>query len=266
MHMSILVRRLLCLVALLWLVGCKEVLYSDLPEGQANDMVEVLAAAGIEASRERDKSNVYTVLVDEAHIAAAITILKNNGLPRESFQTLGDVFSAEGIVGTPFEERARFIHAMNQELSYTISDIAGVRRARVHVMLPEQTRFRTVEDPARASVIIHVERDFEAEEFVPTIKNLVVHSVANLEYEDVAVAVFPAGGPVVTDTSAAPVAGGSPAEAGTADMLGIAMPRGSAASVVRLDALLFILAAGFVLWMMLSGIVRRLGLTWRRNG
>ncbi len=187
----------LILVAALSLMGCKEVLYSGLDENQANEMVSALAASGVSASRERDKKGIYSVLVDETMVATSITLLKNQGLPRERFQSLGDVFSAEGIVGTPFEQQARFIHAMNQELSHTVTSIDGVRSARVLVTSPPRGRYEQTAPAASASVVIHYEADFDERKYVSTIKTVVAHSLPNLGYEDVAVAMFPAGGPAV---------------------------------------------------------------------
>lgn len=187
----------LILVAALSLMGCKEVLYSGLDENQANEMVSALAASGVSASRERDKKGIYSVLVDEAVVATSITLLKNQGLPRERFQSLGDVFSSEGIVGTPFEQQARFIHAMNQELSHTVTSIDGIRSARVLVTSPPRGRYEQSAPAASASVVIHHEADFDERMYVSTIKSVVAHSLPNLSYEDVAVAMFPAGGPAL---------------------------------------------------------------------
>lgn len=259
--------RFATLVVIVLLSGCKQILYSDLTERQANEMVAVLASAGIESSRERDKKNIYAISVDESQIAVAITILKNNGLPRETFQNLGDIFSADGIVGTPFEERARFAHAMNEELSHTISEISGVRTARVHIMLPEVTRYSTDEDPARASIVIHVDSDFSEGEFLPTIKNLVAHSVANLEYENVAVAVFPASGPVIVLEPASSAGHGS-AEAGTylqPQIQGVPFPTATS-QAVNLNIALLVLGAVLILWTMILRTVGRMRIRWRGNG
>ncbi len=186
--------RAFLLLGILLVAGCKEVVYSGLSEVEANEMVAILEASGISSGRERDKDGVYSLLVEGADVAPAITILKTEGYPRKKFRSMGDIFSAEGIVGTPFEERARFIYALNEELSRTISTISGVRSARVHIMLPATSRFDRDAKSSRASVTIHFEEEFAAQQFVPTIKTLVAHSVPNLEYENVAVALFPVGG------------------------------------------------------------------------
>lgn len=197
-------RRIVAAAALcLALAGCKEELYSELDEAQANEMVSVLAASGIAAGRERD-DDVYAVLVEEADVAAAVTLLRTEGLPRARFQSLGDVFSSEGIVGSPFEQQARFIHAMNQELSNSVTSIHGVRSARVLITAPPKDRYARESPAASASVVIHHETNFDADAHVSTIKTMIAHSVPNLEYDAVAVALFPAAGPEFEPTTARP--------------------------------------------------------------
>ncbi|MEL6639704.1 MAG: type III secretion inner membrane ring lipoprotein SctJ [Pseudomonadota bacterium] len=187
----------LCLLAV---SGCKEVLFSNLDEIQANEMVAVLAVAGIGSSRERDKDQSYSVLVEGAHVATATTILRNEGFPRKNYESLGDVFSAQGIVGTPFEQQARYVHAMNQELSHTISTIHGIQSARVLVTAPVRDRYAREDPKATASVTINYEPSFDAEHNVSRIKMIVAHSMSNLAYDDVALALFPTATPTVQVT------------------------------------------------------------------
>jgi type III secretion protein J len=192
------VRKLvLVAVCCIGLSGCKEVLFSGLQEIEANEMVAILAAAGVEASRERDKENVYSLLVAEEDVATATTLLRTQGYPQPKFQSLGEVFSAEGIVGTPFEQHVRYIHAMNEELSRTITSISGVKSARVFITSPPKDRYEREAPPASASVTINYEAGFDAEAEVSKIKTIVAHSVPNLDYDDVAVALFQALGPNV---------------------------------------------------------------------
>lgn len=196
-------RGALAVLALLALTACREDLYTGLDEGQANELVAVLAASDIAAWRERDKKGVYAVRVDGPDVAQAIGILQARGLPREKFQALGDVFTAEGIVGTPFEQQARFNHAMNQELSGMITSISGIKSARVLVTAPPVQRYQREAPRATASVVVHHGPDFATTRYASTIKSIVSHSMPDLEYEDVAVAFFPVGGPVVVETAAA---------------------------------------------------------------
>lgn len=181
----------------LTLAACKEDVYSNLAEREANEMVAVLSAAGIAPSRRRDKDGAYALRVEAADVPAAITLLREAGYPRETFQTLGEVFNAEGVFGTPFEQHARYIHAMNQELSSTITAIDGIRSANVLVTAPPRGRFDREAPRATASVAIHYENGEDIRPDLSSIKMLVAHALPNLDYDDVAVALFEAGGPIV---------------------------------------------------------------------
>lgn len=192
-----------CAVLFCFLIsGCKEVLYSNLAEGEANEMVAVLAASNIPTARERGKKGDYAVLVDSENVALAVTVLKNAGYPQTQFLSLGDVFSTEGIIGTPFEQQARYLHAMNEELSHTITSINGIRSARVLVTSPPRGRYDRELPAARASVTIHYEAGTNVQELIPSIKLVVAYAMPNLKYEDVAVASFPAGGPDIAFSDA----------------------------------------------------------------
>ncbi len=183
--------RVILLVALFAVAGCKEVLYSDLSEREANEMVAVLEAGGIAAGRERSKDGIYDITVDEALVASAVNLLQAAGYPKQRFQSLGDVFAGDELVGSPFNERARFMHAMNEELSRTIGEIEGVRSARVQVMIPAEDKYDPTPPAATASVAVMYDQRRDLSADVPVIKTLVAHSVPNLSYDNVAVALFP---------------------------------------------------------------------------
>ena len=176
------------------LAGCKSELYSALQEREANEIIATLATAGISATRDGSKEGAYAVQVDGGSIADATRILTAKGLPRAKFESLGKVFQSGSMVATPLEERARFMYAIDQELSHSISQIAGVASARVHVMLPEQSPLDSKKDRPRASVFIYVNPGADIRSEISTIKTLVMNSVNDLAYEDVAVALFAAAG------------------------------------------------------------------------
>jgi type III secretion protein J len=201
----------LLLVAALLLSACKEDLYTALPEREANEMVAVLAAQGIVSSRERDQDGAYALRVEAADVPAAITVLRDQGYPREAFQTLGDVFNTDGAFSTPFEQHSRYLHAMNQELSATITAIDGIRSARVLVTAPQRERFDREPPRATAAVAIHYEAGQDIRAMLPQIKTLIAHALPNLDYDDVAVALFEAGGPAVDTSPASRVADGTTA-------------------------------------------------------
>jgi type III secretion protein J len=182
--------RYLLFAGLLVLAGCQSELYSNLAEREANEMITVLAASGISASRTTDGKGTFGLTVSRSDFSSAVATLSEQGLPRENFGSLGKVFSSDKLVSTPFEERARFMHALNQELSDSITRINGVVSARVHLMVPEASPFDKNRTPPRASVFIYQKAGTDLSVKVPVIKNLIVNSMENLEYSNVEVALF----------------------------------------------------------------------------
>jgi len=182
----------IALAGALFVSGCQSELYSNLQEREVNEMISVLASAGIDASRTDDGKGNFSITVDRSQLSAAIGTLSEKGLPREKFGSLGKVFNSDKLVSTPFEERARFMHALNQELSNSITRIDGVASARVHIMVPEASPFEKTKTPPRASVFIYQEPGSDLKSSVPIIKNLIVNSLDELEYSFVEVALFDA--------------------------------------------------------------------------
>lgn len=186
-----LAKLVLCVVVLA-AAGCKEILYSDLSETEANEMVAALAAFNIGSTRTRDKDGIYALNVDSSYVADAIVILRAEGYPREKFATLGDVFNSDGIISTPFAQHARFIHAINQELSHALTSVSGVRSAKVLTTIPVPARYDRTLPSATASVTIHYESDFDVQANVSNFKRMVAAAVPNLDYENVTVSLFKA--------------------------------------------------------------------------
>jgi type III secretion protein J len=185
------IQRALVLLAALLLSACETELYSNLDQRQANEMVATLQQHGIPAQRTAVKGGQYTVVVDKARFAESITILKDAGLPKQEFETMGQVFKKDGLVSSPTQERAQMIFALSQELSRTVSEIDGVLSARVHLVLPENDPLRQQLVPSSASVFIRHRSNARVGNLVPQVKMLVANGVAGLAYDKVSVILVP---------------------------------------------------------------------------
>jgi len=78
-------------------------------------------------------------------------LMRENGLPRERFAGMGQVFKKEGLISSPLEERARYIYALSQELSNTLSKIDGVLAAKQFLTFAGGSPFQ----PAVAHALRH---------------------------------------------------------------------------------------------------------------
>jgi len=185
------VQRALVLLVALLLSACEAELYNNLDQRQANEMVGTLQQRGIPAQRVAVKGGQYTVVVDKGRFAESIAILKEAGLPKQEFQTMGQIFKKDGLVSSPLQERAQMIFALSQELSRTVSEIDGVLSARVHLVLPENDPLRQQLVPSSASVFIRHRSNTPVGNLVPQVKMLVANGVAGLSYDKVSVVLVP---------------------------------------------------------------------------
>jgi type III secretion protein J len=183
---------ILVLVTLLVLTGCKVELYSDLNEKEANEMLAILLQTGIDGNKIAGKEMTWGLHVDKADIARAVAVLQQAGYPKDRFVSIGDIFKKEGLVSSPLEERVRFIYALSQEISETLSHIDGVLVARTQIVLPKNDPLSDNLQPSSASVFIKHRPESDLEENIPRIKKLVVNSIEGLTYEKVTIVLFPA--------------------------------------------------------------------------
>jgi len=222
------------------LVACKEPLYTQLNEQEANEVFAVLARAGIEAEKNAVGEKGWGIGVYPSDIPAAMDALNAAGLPRSRFANLGDMFKREGIVATPTEERVRFMYGVSQELSNTLSDIDGVISARVHLVMPQNDPLNEKNKVASASVFIKHRIDVDLQPMLPAIKSLVLRSVEGLTFDTVFVTFFPAERP--TASSAASI---------QAPLLGMRLPSSLATWLNPLLALLGLVCAALAAYTLL---------------
>jgi type III secretion protein J len=185
--------RLLCaLLVFLCLAGCGIELYSNLTEHDANEMIAELSRGGIRASKESPDGKTWSVKVTEGDMPRSLERLKAAALPREKNASMGDLFQKDRLVSTPSEERVRYVYAVSEELSRTLSQIDGVVTARVHVVIPANDPLATRVQPSSASVFIKHRANVDLQYLTASIKNLVVKSIEGLTFENVSVSFFPA--------------------------------------------------------------------------
>lgn len=188
LRLPVLLRRALILLLALSLVGCgNEDLYTNVTESDANTMLGLLIARGISATKRPVKENLFAVAVPRDQFASAVDILKWYGIPKETFDGIGEMFPKTGLVSSPSEERIRFMHALAGNISEMLSNIDGVITARVILVLPSNDPYTNKNNPASASVFLKIRPGFDTTTQIPQIKQLVMNSVEGLSYDKVAV-------------------------------------------------------------------------------
>ena len=175
--------RLLALTVIA-LTGCgKTELYSQLDEQQGNEMLALLLQNNISSEKQTEKENRVSLHVSSDKIPAAMELLRKNGFPKDKFSTMEDLFNADKLIASPYEDRTRYVYGLSQELADTLSRVDGVMTARVHLVIPAV---------ASAAVFIKHNPNYDLDGHIPQIKSIVASSIENLDYQAVNVALFPA--------------------------------------------------------------------------
>lgn len=129
------------------------VLYADLSLRDAQAVIQRLDQDGARYTL-RDSGGRVAVLAPRSDAARLKTLVAADGL------TIGggvgyELFDKDDSFGaTTFQQNINRLRALEGELSRSISSIAGVRAARVHLVLPERELFSRDRKQASASIVI----------------------------------------------------------------------------------------------------------------
>lgn len=224
-------RRYAALLPLLAAACADEVLLHRLDEAQANQVMLALGDAGVEARKAKDEGDeaAFAVAVRTPDAPLARRILSAGDLPRTRIPAFTEVLGASGLVPTPLEEHARYLHALSGELARTLEALDGVTGARVHLALPVADPLRPdARRSPRASVLLRCRPEARAriEALADGIRRVVAGAAEDLDPASVSVLVAEA------HPGPAPAAAGSGRSrswlAGSALLLSIVLGAGAA--------------------------------------
>ena len=122
-----------------------------LPETDKQLAIETLKAGNFDPQVD---NNTGQIMVPGDKYQEARMLLASKGLPRTEAQGMDTLKDMPAMTTSQFMEQVRYNNAMEQELAKTISQIAGIRSARVHLAAPKQSVFVRDRVPTKASVII----------------------------------------------------------------------------------------------------------------
>ncbi len=160
-------------------------LYTGLETKDAGDVTAKLKEAGIPYEVQEGKDGA-TILVPKQKVHDARLDLATQGLPRghKGFELFDD--SKLGV--TEFQNRVNYLQALQGELTRTIEQIEVIEKARVHIVLPEDSLYKKNEKPATASIMLRLypEKTLSKKE-IRGITNLVAHSIQGLLPENITI-------------------------------------------------------------------------------
>lgn len=160
-------------------------LYTNLETKDAGDVVNNLKETGVPYELVEDKRGA-TILVPATQVHNLRLDLAAQGLPRgnKGFELFDD--SKLGV--TEFQNKVNYLQALQGELTRTIEHLGSVEKARIHIVLPEDSLYKKNEKPATASILLMLKP--EAQLTKPEVKgivNLVSHSVQGLTPENITI-------------------------------------------------------------------------------
>ena len=154
------------------------VLFSQLDDAEAAAIVERLKA---EKTPYRLADNGRTVLVPAESIHEVRLALVAEGAPIGGGVGF-EIFDDQGLGATEQSQRVSYQRALQGELARTIAALDDVRRARVHLVLPESTLFERDRQEPRAAVTLNIHSGTGLErEQIAGVQRLVAASVAGLD-------------------------------------------------------------------------------------
>lgn len=128
------------------------VLFSNLSDKDGGDIVAVLQQQNV-PYQFSDTGNA--ILVPAAQVHDVRLRLASQGLPKGGLVGF-EVMENQKLGASQFLEQINYQRALEGELARTISTIASVKGARVHLAIPKQTSFLRDEQKPTASVLINM--------------------------------------------------------------------------------------------------------------
>lgn len=131
-------------------------------------------------------SNGTTILVPAKDVYRIRLDLASQGLPRgnKGFE----LFDQNKFGATEFQNKVNMLQALQGELARTIEQLSEVEKARVHIVMPEDSLYKKNEKPASASIMLKLRPSAQlSRDQVKGIVNLVAHSIQGLKAENITV-------------------------------------------------------------------------------
>lgn len=160
-----------------------ETLYTGLDRQDVGRISQALGDAGVAFDVSADGG---AVLVPVGETARARMLLAEQGLPRSASSGY-ELFDTMGSIGlTSFMQEVTRVRALEGEIARTLQAIAGVKAARVHIVLDESGSFRRSARRPSASVLLRTE-GVDAVTLAQSVRHLVAAAVPAMTAEEVTI-------------------------------------------------------------------------------
>ena len=128
-----------------------------------------------------------TILIPQQFVYEQRMKLASNGIPKSS-KVGFEIFDTKDFGATDFDQRIKYLRAIEGELARTIESLSPIQKATVHLAQPEKTVFVSQQTPPTASVVlVYKPSQTLTPKQISGIKNIVSSAVPNLTVENVEV-------------------------------------------------------------------------------
>ncbi|MGB9771290.1 MAG: flagellar basal-body MS-ring/collar protein FliF [Candidatus Kapaibacteriota bacterium] len=159
-------------------------LFTQLDPTEAGKIVEKLKEKKIQYKLE---DNGTTILVDKNKVYDTRISIAAEGLP-ESGVVGYEIFDKTNLGMSEFVQKLNYRRALEGELAKTIGSLSGVKKARVHIVIPEKALFAAEQKQPTASVTLQLAGENALSRLnIRGIQNLVASSVEGLTPNNVTV-------------------------------------------------------------------------------
>lgn len=161
-----------------------KLLYTDLTKEDAATISQLLKSGNIAFQMDDDGKSIY---VPEDMVDIWRLEIAKRGVDFNS--TIGyEVFDKQAFGTTSFVQKINKQRALEGELMKTIKHIRGIKRARVHLSIPESSPFVSEKKPPAASVVLDLQRGLTlTKEEIRGIQHLVSASIDGMRVKDVVI-------------------------------------------------------------------------------
>ncbi|MCE2918542.1 MAG: flagellar M-ring protein FliF [Roseomonas sp.] len=160
-------------------------LYADLEQRDAGQVIAALDRARVPY---RIEGNGTRIMVPDDQVGRVRLSLAREGLPAGGNVGYEIFDRSESLTTTPFQQDMNRVRAMEGELARSIATLAGVRAARVHLVLPRREAFSRERGDAQASVMLTMQGAQRLDrEAIQAVLHLVSTAVPGLRPQNVSI-------------------------------------------------------------------------------
>jgi len=144
--------------------------------------------------QQLEKDGVPYKVVNEGTIAVPSDMVYKQriaiaalGIPKDS-KVGFEIFDKNEFGATDFEQKIKYLRALEGELSRTVEVLSPIKNASVHIAIPKDTVFAEKKNATTASIVLLMNGGMKlSQKQITGIKNLVSASITNLSAQDVSI-------------------------------------------------------------------------------